>query len=41
MVVVPIKWKILSLQDKLNIMQKGEENLNASVQMFMLFLNNF
>jgi hypothetical protein len=35
----PIKWKTLSLQDKLNIMQKGKENLgyNKCSDVYVIF----
>jgi hypothetical protein len=35
MLVVPIKWEAMALQDKLNIMQKMEANPNTThVQAF-------
>jgi hypothetical protein len=42
MVAVAIKQKSMTLQEKLNIMQKVQADQNTlCVQMFLLFLNNF
>jgi hypothetical protein len=42
MTAVPIKWKGMTLHEKLNIIQIVEANPNTThVWMFMLFLHNF
>jgi hypothetical protein len=41
MVAVPVKWKAVTLQEKLNFIQKVEANLITCVQMFMIFLLQF